>query len=243
MKKTNGKIHYKKIQIKQITKKENTENPNINININNHHPKNDLNLNLNIEFQNTKATNKLYINPQKNNIKINNNKNIYNNEEYDEDNNFNLDDINNQLDEILENIENDGIDEINKKIKYLGEDKKMLNTISNNEEKDNSLYRKIDNKNKKKYERNKINLNTENNINNNYNKQHFYHNDNKNISNNRYLFTSVNNNTYRYLKEENNCIDDDDEDDNYLNRTNISLFYKYNKINNFNKSNNYYEYE
>ena len=119
----------------------------------------------------------------------------------------------------------------------------MLNTISNNEEKDNSLYRKIDNKNKKKYERNKINLNTENNINNNYNKQHFYHNDNKNISNNRYLFTSINNNTYRYLKEENNCIDDDDEDDNYLNRTNISLFYKYNKINNFNKSNNYYEYE
>ena len=196
-----------------------------------------------MEFQNTKATNNLYINPQKNNIKINNNKNIYNNEEYDEDNNFNLDDINNQLDEILENIENDGIDEINKKIKYLGEDKKMLNTISNNEEKDNSLYRKIDNKNKKKYERNKINLNTENNINSNYNKQHFYHNDNKNISNNRYLFTSINNNTFRYLKEENNCIDDDDEDDNYLNRTNISLFYKYNKINNFNKSNNYYEYE
>ena len=196
-----------------------------------------------MEFQNTKAKNKLYINPQKNNIKINNNKNIYNNEEYDEDNNFNLDDINNQLDEILENIENDGIDEINKKIKYLGEDKKMLNTISNNEEKDNSLYRKIDKKKKKKYERNKINLNTENNINSNYNKQHFYHNDNKNISNNRYLFTSINNNTYRYLKEENNCIDDDDEDDNYLNRTNISLFYKYNKINNFNKSNNYYEYE
>ena len=96
MKKTNGKIHYKKIQIKQIIKKENTKNPNININ--NHHPKNDLNLNLNMEFQNTKAKNKLYINPQKNNIKINNNKNIYNNEEYDEDNNFNLDDINNRLD-------------------------------------------------------------------------------------------------------------------------------------------------
>ena len=37
MKKTNGKIHYKKIQIKQIIKKENTKNPNININ--NHHPK------------------------------------------------------------------------------------------------------------------------------------------------------------------------------------------------------------
>ena len=32
----------------------------------------------------------------------------------------------------------------------------MLNTISYNDEKNNSLYRKIDSKNKKKYERNKI---------------------------------------------------------------------------------------
>ena len=40
-----------------------------------------------------------------------------NKEQYEENNNnFNLDDINNQLDEILENIELDGIDEINKKI-------------------------------------------------------------------------------------------------------------------------------
>ncbi len=33
--------------------------------------------------------------------------------------------------------------------------------------------------------------------------------------------------------------DEDDEDDNYINRTNISLFYKYNNINNFNKDNDY----
>ena len=52
-----------------------------------------------------------------------------------------------------------------------------------------------------------MNLNAENNINNNYSKQHFYHKDNKNISNNRYLFIKINNNTYIYLKEENNCID------------------------------------
>ena len=150
MKKNNNKIHFKKIHIKQV-KKENSEQNDINMNIN-IPQKNEIN------FPNEKP-NKIFINPQinitnKNHIKIKTkNKN---NEEYEEDNNFNLDEINNQLDEILENIDMDGIDEINKKIKYLGEDKKMLNTISYNDDKNNSLYKKIDNKNKKKYERNKL---------------------------------------------------------------------------------------
>ena len=113
----------------------------------------------------------------------------------------------------------------------------MLNTISYDDNK-NSTYKKLDNKIKKKFERNKLYMNTEGN--NNFHKH--YHNNDKTISNNRYLFTSVNNNTYRYWKDENNCInDEDDEDNNYINKTNISLFYKYNNINNFNKSNNYYE--
>ena len=228
MKKNNTNIHYKKIQIKQV-KKENPNQDDININ-NNIQQKNEIN------YPNVKI-NKICINPQinivnNNHIKIKN-KNKHN-EDYEENNNFNLDDINNQLDEILENIDMDGIDEINKKIKYLGEDKKMLNTISYNDDNDNSLYKKIDNK-KKKYDRNKIYNHTE--AFNNYNR---HNNDYKNISNNRYLFTNANNNTYRYWKDENNCIDDE-EDDNYLNKTNISLFYKYNKFNNYNKSNNYYE--
>ena len=221
MKKNNPNIHYKKIQIKQV-KKENKE-------------QNEINENLEID-----KPNKIFINPQininnKNNMKFGI-KNKYK-EQYEENNNFNLDDINNQLDEILENIELDGIDEINKKIKYLGEDKKMLNTISYDDNK-NSTYKKLDNKIKKKFERNKLYMNTEGN--NNFHKH--YHNNDKTISNNRYLFTSVNNNTYRYWKDENNCInDEDDEDNNYINKTNISLFYKYNNINNYNKSNNYYE--
>ena len=221
MKKNNPNIHYKKIQIKQV-KKENKEQNEINENLESDKP------------------NKIFINPQininnKNNMKFGN-KNKYK-EQYEENNNFNLDDINNQLDEILENIELDGIDEINKKIKYLGEDKKMLNTISYDDNK-NSTYKKLDNKIKKKFERNKLYMNTEGN--NNFHKH--YHNNDKTISNNRYLFTSVNNNTYRYWKDENNCInDEDDEDNNYINKTNISLFYKYNNINNYNKSNNYYE--
>ena len=221
MKKNNPNIHYKKIQIKQV-KKENKEQNEINENIE------------------SDKSNKIFINPQininnKNNMKFGI-KNKYK-EQYEENNNFNLDDINNQLDEILENIELDGIDEINKKIKYLGEDKKMLNTISYDDNK-NSTYKKLDNKIKKKFERNKLYMNTEGN--NNFHKH--YHNNDKTISNNRYLFTSVNNNTYRYWKDENNCInDEDDEDNNYINKTNISLFYKYNNINNYNKSNNYYE--
>ena len=222
MKKNNPNIHYKKIQIKQV-KKENKEQNEINENLESDKP------------------NKIFINPQininnKNNMKFSN-KNKYKEQQYEENNNFNLDDINNQLDEILENIELDGIDEINKKIKYLGEDKKMLNTISYDDNK-NSTYKKLDNKIKKKFERNKLYMNTEGN--NNFHKH--YHNNDKTISNNRYLFTSVNNNTYRYWKDENNCInDEDDEDNNYINKTNISLFYKYNNINNYNKSNNYYE--
>ena len=221
MKKNNPNIHYKKIQIKQV-KKDNKEQNEINENLESDKP------------------NKIFINPQininnKNNMKFGI-KNKYK-EQYEENNNFNLDDINNQLDEILENIELDGIDEINKKIKYLGEDKKMLNTISYDDNK-NSTYKKLDNKIKKKFERNKLYMNTEGN--NNFHKH--YHNNDKTISNNRYLFTSVNNNTYRYWKDENNCInDEDDEDNNYINKTNISLFYKYNNINNYNKSNNYYE--
>ena len=220
MKKNNTNIHYKKIQIKQV-KKENKEQNEINENIENDKP------------------NKIFINPHININKINNlkinNKNKYK-EQYEENNNFNLDDINNQLDEILENIDLDGIDEINKKIKYLGEDKKMLNTISYDDNK-NSIYKKLDNKNKKKFERNKLYMNTE--ANSNFHKH--YHNNDKTMNNNRYLFTSVNNNTYRHWKDENNCInDEDDDDDNYFNRTNISLFYKYNNINNYNKSNNYY---
>ena len=221
MKKNNPNIHYKKIQIKQV-KKEYKEQNEINENLESDKP------------------NKIFINPQininnKNNMKFGI-KNKYK-EQYEENNNFNLDDINNQLDEILENIELDGIDEINKKIKYLGEDKKMLNTISYDDNK-NSTYKKLDNKIKKKFERNKLYMNTEGN--NNFHKH--YHNNDKTISNNRYLFTSVNNNTYRYWKDENNCInDEDDEDNNYINKTNISLFYKYNNINNYNKSNNYYE--
>ena len=221
MKKNNPNIHYKKIQIKQV-KKENKEQNEINENLESDKP------------------NKIFINPQ---ININNKNNMKfgiknkHKEQYEENNNFNLDDINNQLDEILENIELDGIDEINKKIKYLGEDKKMLNTISYDDNK-NSTYKKLDNKIKKKFERNKLYMNTEGN--NNFHKH--YHNNDKTISNNRYLFTSVNNNTYRYWKDENNCInDEDDEDNNYINKTNISLFYKYNNINNYNKSNNYYE--
>ena len=222
MKKNNPNIHYKKIQIKQV-KKENKEQNEINENLESDKP------------------NKIFINPQininnKNNMKFGI-KNKYKEQQYEENNNFNLDDINNQLDEILENIELDGIDEINKKIKYLGEDKKMLNTISYDDNK-NSTYKKLDNKIKKKFERNKLYMNTEGN--NNFHKH--YHNNDKTISNNRYLFTSVNNNTYRYWKDENNCInDEDDEDNNYINKTNISLFYKYNNINNYNKSNNYYE--
>ena len=222
MKINNDKTHYKKIKIIKQIKKENSGQQMLNQNIN-IQPKNE------IKYSNEKP-NKIIINPKinilNNNIKSKN-KNKYK-DQYEEDNNFNLDDINNQLDEILENIELDGIDEINKKIKYLGEDKKMLNTVSYNDDKyNNSLYKKIDNKNKKKYERNKMYLNTEG-INNH---NRYYHN--KNITNNRYLFTNINNNTYRYWKEENNCFDDEEEDD-YLNKTNISLFYKYNKFTNFN---------
>ena len=151
MKKNNTNIHYKKIQIKQV-KKENKDQNEINENIENDKPnKIFINSHINININN------------KNNIKINN-KNKYKEEYEDNNNNFNLDDINNQLDEILENIELDGIDEINKKIKYLGEDKKMLNTISYDDNK-NSIYKKLDNKNKKKYERNKLYMNTEGNNN------------------------------------------------------------------------------
>jgi hypothetical protein len=156
----------------------------------------------------------------------------------DEKNNFMFEDINNQLDEILENIENDGIEEINKKIKLLNEDKNMFNTISYSEsqkEKDIN-FKKIDNKNKFNHKRNKMpsDKNNNNHIN---NYKHFNQNnkhnlfENRNISNNnnnRYLFSSLYN-THRNWKEEDNCNNEDN--DNYMNKTNISLFYKYNKYN------------
>ena len=159
-----------------------------------------------------------------------------------------FEDINNQLDEILENIENDGIEEINKKIKLLNEDKNMFNTISYSDNfNDNNInekdwnFKKIDNKNKlAAHKRNKI-INDKNNINHinnykHYNQNNKYHiHENRNITNNRYLFSDFNN-TYRNWKEENNCDNDNDECDNYLNKTNISLFYKYNKLYNPKKS-------
>jgi len=166
-------------------------------------------------------------------------KDINDNEEvHDEKDNFLFEDINNQLDEILENIENDGIEEINKKIKLLNEDKNMFNTISysDNKKDEDINFKKIDNKNKFNHKRNKIPSDKNNNIHiNNY--KHFNQNnrhnlfENRNISNNannRYLFSSLNN-TYRNWKEEDNCNNEDS--DNYMNKTNISLFYKYNKYN------------
>ena len=218
-KEKNDALHYKKIQIKPIKK------DNIN---NNYKPNN--------KFDNSDK-NKFNQNINKTNHNKNENKKI------EEDKNFMFEDINNQLDEILENIENDGIEEINKKIKLLNEDKNMFNTISynNNEnlyEKDWN-YKKIDNKNKLEYKRNNKIINDKNTMNhiNNYkyynqNNKHYIH-ENRNITNNRYLFSNVNN-TYRNWKEENNC--DNDECDNYLNKTNISLFYKYNKLYNPKKS-------
>ena len=207
-------LHYKKIQIKPI-KKENV------INNNNFKP----NENFDILDKNKFNQNTNIINQNKNE-----------NQKIEDDKNFMFEDINNQLDEILENIENDGIEEINKKIKLLNEDKNMFNTISysdndNLNEKDWN-YKKIDNKNKLTHKRNKI-INDKNNINhiNNYklynqNNKHYIQ-ENRNITNNKYLFSSLNN-TYRNWKEENNC--DNDECDTYLNKTNISLFYKYNKL-------------
>ena len=163
-------------------------------------------------------------------------------EEPDDKNNFMFEDINNQLDEILEIIENDGIDEISKKIKLLNEEKNMFNTISySDNQKDKDInFKKIDNKNKFNHKRYKIpsDKNNNNHIN---NYKHFNQNnrynlfENRNISNNannRYLFSSLNN-TQRNWKEENNCNNEDS--DNYMNKTNISLFYKYNKYN-FKKS-------
>ena len=219
-------LHYKKIKIKPIKKD--------NININDNYKPND-------DFD---ILDKNIFNPNIN--KINQNKNE--NKKIEEDKNFMFEDINNQLDEILENIENDGIEEINKKIKLLNEDKNMFNTISysyndndNINEKDWN-YKKIDNKNKNKltHKRNKI-INDKNNINHinnykHYNQNNKYHiHENRNITNNRYLFSDFNN-TYRNWKEENNCDNDNDECDNYLNKTNISLFYKYNKLYNPKKS-------
>ena len=172
------------------------------------------------------------------------NEDIKDNEEVkDEKDNFMFEDINNQLDEILENIENDGIEEINKKIKLLNEDKNMFNTISySDNKKDKDInFKKIDNKNKFNHKRNKIPNDKNNNIHINNNYKHFNQNnrhnlfENRNISNNannRYLFSSLYN-THRNWKEEDNCNNEDT--DNYMNKTNISLFYKYNKYN-FKKS-------
>ena len=212
----NEGLHYKKIQIKHLKK------DNININDN----KLD---NINKSKKNF-IQNKINHNPDKDEI-------------IQEDKNFMFEDINNQLDEILINIDNDGIEEINKKIKLLNEDKNMFNTISysyndndNINEKDWN-YKKIDNNtNKFNHKRNKImNINDINTFKHINPKNKHYMHDNRNITNNKYLFTSLNN-TYRNWKEENNC--NNDEYDNYLNKTNISLFYKYNQLYNSKKSDN-----
>ena len=206
-------LHYKKIKIKTA------KNEDINLN----------------NFSNSNIDNLNKINFQENNEK----EDIHDNEEEpDEKNNFMFEDINSQLDEILENIENDGIEEINKKIKLLNEDKNMFNTISysdNKQDKDIN-FKKIENKNKFNHKRNKLPNDKNNNIHiNNY--KHFNQNnrhnlfENRNISNNnnnKYLFSSLYN-THRNWKEEDNCNNEDS--DNYMNKTNISLFYKYNKYN------------
>ena len=207
--KNNNGLHYKKIEIKSTKKDSN----------NNNADKEDLEISDQIK--------KLQNN--------NNNQNLNKKEIIKDDKNFMLEDINNQLDEILENIENDGIEEINKQIRFLNEDKNMFNTISYNDnisEKD-LIFKKIDNTNKFSHKRNNKYNNTH--INNNkYFNQHNKHyiNDNRNLTNNKYLFTSLNN-TYRNWKEEDNC--NNDEGDKYLNKTNISLFYKYNSIYNSKK--------
>ena len=148
-KEDNNGLHYKKIQIKPIKKDI--------ININ-HKPNNDFDI-----------PNKIKFNNQNLNI-INQNKNK-NEKIEEEDNKFMFEDINNQLDEILQNIENDGIEEINKKIKLLNENKNMFNSISYNEnmnEKDWN-YKKIDNNNKMSHKKNKMINDKSNNTNNNKN--------------------------------------------------------------------------
>ena len=210
-KENNDELHYKKIKIKPIKKED------ININFKPNYIINNIN------------KIKIIQNPMNPNPK--NNK-----EEIDkESDNFKFEDINTQLDEILENIENDGIEEINKKIKLLNEDKNMFNTISYSDtvkEKDYN-FKKIDNTNKYINNRNKMNIHINNYNHFNPNNRH-YKFDNRNITNNRYLFTSLNN-TNRNWQEENNC-NNDDEYDNCLNKTNISLFYKYNRLYNSKKS-------
>ena len=207
-KENNDELHYKKIKIKPIK----TEDVNIN-----HKPN--------------------YIINNINKIKIIQNpinQNHINIKEEQEKDNFQFEDINTQLDEILENIENDGIEEINKKIKLLNEDKNMFNTISYNTSYNTNLkekdynFKKIDNTNKFNHNRNKINNNHMSNY--SHFSQNNRHNkiEERNITNNRYLFSSINN-TNRCWQEENNC-NNDDEYDNYMNKTNISLFYKYNKL-------------
>ena len=210
----NEGLHYKKIQIKHLKK------DNININDN----KLD---NINKSKKNF-IQNKINHNPDKDEI-------------IQEDKNFMFEDINNQLDEILINIDNDGIEEINKKIKLLNEDKNLFNTISYNDNNDNNIFEKdmnykkiVNNTNKFNHKRNKImNINDINTFKHINPKNKHYMHDNRNITNNKYLFTSLNN-TYRNWKEENNC--NNDEYDNYLNKTNISLFYKYNQLYNSKKS-------
>ena len=213
-------LHYKKIKIKIKTVK----NDDI-----------DLNYISNNNFDNL---NKINFPENDENEDINDKEEVK-----DEKDNFMFEDINNQLDEILENIENDGIEEINKKIKLLNEDQNMFNTISySDNKKDKDInFKKIDNKNKFNHKRNKIPSDKNNNIHINNNYKHFNQNnrhnlfENRNISNNtnnRYLFSSLYN-THRNWKEEDNCNNEDN--DNYMNKTNISLFYKYNKYN-FKKS-------
>ena len=210
MEKDNNVLHYKKIEIKPIKKESNNNNCNAD--------KEDLE---NSDKIKQNQNNKISQNPNKKEL-------------IKDDKNFMLEDINNQLDEILENIENDGIEEINKQIKFLNEDKNMFNTISYNDKinENDLIFKKIDNTNKFGHKRNNKYNNSH--INNKYFNQYNKHyiNDNRNLTNNKYLFASLNN-TYRNWKEEDNC--NNDEGDNYLNKTNISLFYKYNTIYNSKK--------
>ena len=144
--------------------------------------------------------------------------------------NFKFKELNNQLDDILESIENDGVDEVTQKLKLLKEDNYYSNKITYFND-----YKKIDNNKYGLKKKMKDKIHKYNKIINKNNK-----NMNKNISNCRYLFSDLNN-SYKIAKEENNCVNYDN--DYYCNKSNISLFYKYNKNNysQLDKNNNFFE--
>ena len=144
-----------------------------------------------------------------------------------------FDDINSQLDDILANIDNDSAEEVNQKIKQLNK----VNVSHQPEIKNSNNFIKIDNKS------NKI---PTSNFNNNFfnytardsmNRKHFLEGSNKNHR--IYCSNTMSSRNKKYMKceEENNCQDDDDENEyEFMNKTNINLFYKYNIY--ANKNNN-----